>query len=91
MEYTYELPAEFSKECRITGFKISAADKNGTLRPVETWQFTYEETIASDSPSPGKSMASNLIRKLQTEPYTATSAMYEAEDTNSPRHFPAVK
>ena len=42
MEYTYELPAEFSKECRITGFKISAADKNGTLRPVETWQFTYE-------------------------------------------------
>ena len=49
------------------------------------------ETIASDSPSPGKSMASNLIRKLQTEPYTATSAMYEAEDTNSPRHFPAVK
>lgn len=43
MEYTYELPAEFSKECRITDFKISAADKNGMLRPVETWRFTYEE------------------------------------------------
>ena len=28
MEYTYELPAEFSKECRITGFKISAAEQS---------------------------------------------------------------
>lgn len=92
MEYTYELPAEFSKECRITGFKISAADKNGTAPvPSKHGSSPTRETIASDSPSPGKSMASNLIRKLQTEPYTATSAMYEAEDTNSPRHFPAVK